>query len=119
MLRKMSSDELKRRALRRLKRNKASWWRPEIIRLNMIEGKLTDILALIGSISVSREIDYMLSVLTEGGWISMELQSIHGDIRRASILHPTVLEGRNVSIDELKELSKRKYEAILRFKLAG
>ncbi|MDK2383595.1 MAG: hypothetical protein QI199_02145 [Candidatus Korarchaeota archaeon] len=119
MLRRSSGGEMLRRALRRLKRHKALWWRPEIVRLSSIEGRLADIMALISSVDVGHGIDYMLSVLTEGGWISMDLRLRGGDVEDISIRYPAVLKGRRVSREELEEMLRRKYEAILRFDLAS
>jgi hypothetical protein len=114
MLRKASTEELMRRALRRLKRNKALWWRPEIIQLGILEGRLEDLLDLAGNLG--KGVETALSVLTEGGWISMDLNRSRGQVEEARITYPAVLEGRKVSREELEELVKRKYEAILRLR---
>lgn len=118
MLRRIDEKEALRRASKRLRRNKSLWWRPEIVRLSVLEGKFTDLLSIMSMVQVNKEIDYMLSVLTEGGWISMDLEFYDGDLRDASIRYPLVLSGRRVSKEELEEFSRKKYEAVLRFRLA-
>ncbi len=119
MLRRMNMNELKKRAWRRLKRNPSLWWRPEVIRLTRIEGRLKDMISVISSVSVEREVDYMLSILTEGGWMSLDLSVLRGKVKDVSIRHPPVLKGRRVSRREFEEIAGRKYEAILRLDLSS